>query len=312
MGCLICWVIPIVVTLWMQYSRERFNQVSPIPLPHLHPTYPKLTLVKRAQRSSQSNPINPTRPQNKPKDWASLFNAQCPSKAMKLDHYPELRKSKSPIIILDETHVDDRNWGCCLLGYFLDGRMPLALLSSTARAVWKEHGQIKVKQLGACFLFEFQDEATKRRVLESGPYFFSRRYLVLKDWRRMLVPSTEHPSTIPAWIKIHKLPLECWTEDGFSRIASAIGKPLYVDKATERQQRLDFARVCVEIDAADDHPTEIQISLNGESVVVALEYQWMPPVCQICKVFGHSCSPIVGKNSIDTPQVTKTKDSKEE
>lgn len=86
----------------------------------------------------------------------------------------------------------------------------------------------------------------------------------------MMVPTLEHPSTIPAWIKLHKLPLEFWTAKSFSRIASTIGKPLHVDKDIEKRNRLDYARVCVEIDARSRLPDDIQVIVNGESVLVAI------------------------------------------
>lgn len=107
----------------------------------------------------------------------------------------------------------------------------------------------------------------------------------------MMEPSTEHPSTIPTWVKIHKLPLECWTEEGFSRVASTIGKPLYVDIATAKQQRIDYARVCIEISAKADLPKNIHITDGCHSVKVGVEYQWLPPKCGVCKVFGHVCRP---------------------
>ncbi|KAG5516313.1 hypothetical protein RHGRI_037131 [Rhododendron griersonianum] len=50
---------------------------------------------------------------------------------------------------------------------------------------------------------------------------------------------------------------------------------------------MDYARICVEIDAGTDLPDDIQITINGEAVVVALQYQWLPPICTDCKVFGH-------------------------
>lgn len=31
--------------------------------------------------------------------------------------------------------------------------------------------------------------------------------------------------------------------------------------------------------------------MGQESVTVAVEYQWLPPKCNMCKVFGHTCKP---------------------
>jgi hypothetical protein len=125
-------------------------------------------------------------------------------------------------------------------------------------------------------------------VLEGGPWFFSQKFLVLQKWRRMMTPTKISPSSIPTWVKLHNLPPECWTDVGLSRVASAIGHPKYVDRATERRTRLAYARVCVEIDAADELTEEIQVLVEGESVSVRVEYQLMPPVCTGCKVFGHA------------------------
>jgi len=169
--------------------------------------------------------------------------------------------------------------------------MPYKLLSATARAVWKEYAPESIKQIGSCFFFEFKDETTKLKILEGGPYFFSKRYLVLTEWKRMLVPATAHPSSIPAWVKLHKLPLECWTASGFSRIASTIGRPIHVDQATATKKRLDYARVCIEISAGDELPDEVIVKINGDAVAVRVEYQWIPPKCTACKVFGHKCNP---------------------
>ncbi|KAI8560024.1 hypothetical protein RHMOL_Rhmol04G0222600 [Rhododendron molle] len=45
--------------------------------------------------------------------------------------------------------------------------------------------------------------------------------------------------------------------------------------------------VCVEIDAGTELPYDVRIIVNGELVVVAIQYQWVPPICCDCKVFGH-------------------------
>lgn len=144
-----------------------------------------------------------TKPQvadiSKPKTWASLLNAQTPSKSMKLEHYPEFQKGKDAHVQFDESRLDDGVGKHCLVGQFLDGKMPFPLLSATAHVVLKDFGRFTVKQLGACFLFEFDDEESKLKELVGGAYFFSRRYLVLKEWKRILVRSKIQPSIVPVW-----------------------------------------------------------------------------------------------------------------
>lgn len=247
--------------------------------------------VEDRPEDSSKDGLVPTQKQGKAPNWASLFKAQAPSKSLKLEHFPEMQNGTEAVVDLQDSDTDTTLWNHCLVGYFLDGKMSFNLLSATARAVWKESAPTSIKQIGSCFFFMFKDETTKLQVLEGGPYFFSRRYLVLTDWRRMLVPNAVNPPSIPAWVKLHKLPLECWTASGFSRIASTIGKPIHVDNATANKRRLDYARVCVEISANDDLPSEVVIRANGDSVVTRVEYQWLPAKCSECRVFGHKCKP---------------------
>lgn len=63
--------------------------------------------------------------------------------------------------------------------------------------------------------------------------------------------------------------------------------PIQVDKATAKKQRLDFSWINVEIPARDELLVEVCVRVNGESVLVELEYQWLPSKCTDCKVFGH-------------------------
>lgn len=76
-----------------------------------------------------------TSQQNNPKDWASLFRTQGPSKSMKLCHYPELQQGNNAVVELEESDLNDKTWNSCLVGYFLDGKMPFPLLCSTARKI---------------------------------------------------------------------------------------------------------------------------------------------------------------------------------
>lgn len=83
----------------------------------------------------------------------------------------------------------------------------------------------------------------------------------------------------------------------------AIGKTLHADVDTEKRTRLDYARICVEVDAEFELSDDIQVTVNGASVVVVIEYQWLPAFCPECKRFGSS-NGCCSKSSSPKPPVT--------
>lgn len=108
---------------------------------------------------------------------------------------------------------------------------------------------------------------------------------------------------IPLWVRLYGVPLEYWTAQGLSHLASAVGRPLYTDKMTASRRRIGYARVCVEVDAAKNLVKEFDLlGDNGQWLRVYAEYDWIPSVCNSCKVFGHSSSacPKMSKPSLST------------
>lgn len=165
----------------------------------------------------------------KPKNWASLLQSQSPSLDMKLEYFPDLQKGKEAVIEIDVELTEVGMWSRYLIGHFLDGKMAYPLLVSTARYQWKDLFVAVKPDVSGFYLFEFKDEQAKMQVLEGGPYFFSQKYLVLKDWHRMMKPLLEQPTKIPAWVKFHDLPFELWNQECLSRVASTVGRPIHVD-----------------------------------------------------------------------------------
>ncbi|KAI8550597.1 hypothetical protein RHMOL_Rhmol06G0119600 [Rhododendron molle] len=115
------------------------------------------------------------------------------------------------------------------------------------------------------------------QVLEGGPYFFSQKFLVLKDWHRMVKPAEDQPSKILVeWLV--QLGSHCmWTKPLQKLLGSRAFSTLNLQKT----------RVCIEISAEQDLPEEVIVIVEGESVVGPIEYQVLPPMCRHCKVFGH-------------------------
>ena len=101
---------------------------------------------------------------------------------------------------------------------------------------------------------------------------------------------------MPIWAHIHNLPLEYWTTDGLSYIASAIGKPIYVDCMTAACRRISYARICIEVSAEDELLKTLEIGSDDttygepEKVSLKVEYPWTPVRCAHCKKFGHDCA----------------------
>ena len=80
---------------------------------------------------------------------------------------------------------------------------------------------------------------------------------------------------IPIWAQFYNVPLEYWTAQGLSYIASSIGRPLYSDSLTESLKRISYARVCIEVDSKLLLSFDLQFA-NGEFCEVMISYPWKP------------------------------------
>ncbi|XP_077215844.1 uncharacterized protein LOC143850484 [Tasmannia lanceolata] len=108
-------------------------------------------------------------------------------------------------------------------------------------------------------------------------------------------------TSVPIWIKFPGLTLQFWSANGLSKIASAIGVPLYMDSQTSEETRLNFARLCVEVEAGASYPEFIPIhtpyGIHNQQVL----YELRPIACQNCKIFRHTTAacPIGEKKKDD-------------
>ncbi|KAE8732369.1 Cysteine desulfurase 1 [Hibiscus syriacus] len=79
-----------------------------------------------------------------------------------------------------------------------------------------------------------------------------------------------------------------FSRSGLSYIASAVGVPLYIDTVTASRERLEYAKVCVEVEARAVIPNVVNVVLQDDSLVkVRVHAPWMPKFCSQCKIFGH-------------------------
>ncbi|XP_061955562.1 uncharacterized protein LOC133677489 [Populus nigra] len=186
-------------------------------------------------------------------------------------------------------------WTRCMVGFCPGFKMNYHIVNMIATRAWKNHGLENVMTTaGGFMIFRFNIEAAMHDVLEKGPWMFGGKAIILQQWHPHFVFDKNKISKLPVWIRLHGLPFPLWSKAGLSLIASMAGRPLSCDEQTYNCTRLDYARVCIEIDAALPliHQFEIETPLFVEPIMIQVEYEWKPPRCGKCCLFGHVCPSV--------------------
>ncbi|KAK9006981.1 hypothetical protein V6N11_019311 [Hibiscus sabdariffa] len=109
-----------------------------------------------------------------------------------------------------------------------------------------------------------------------------------KEVYSWFAPEVLNLKTAPIWIHLWHVPLEFYSQQRLSYLASVLGKPLYTDKATTLRQHLEFAKICVEVYANFSLLSYVLVDLGDDDViVVGVELVWAPPKCSHCSIFGN-------------------------
>ena len=139
--------------------------------------------------------------------------------------------------------------------------------------------------------------------MELGSTYIASRLFIVKPWKPFIEQELSTLKTVPIWVNLINIPYQFWTEKGLSLVASYLGTPLMLDAPTLEKKRLDFARVCVEIDIDCEFPTDFDIHMDRNmKVVIGVEYAWKPARCSHCGAFGHTLEKCEKK-----PRVFSTK-----
>ncbi|XVF81982.1 hypothetical protein PTKIN_Ptkin16aG0006300 [Pterospermum kingtungense] len=214
------------------------------------------------------------------------------SSDQKLQYYPP-QKLNGKVIVAPPREVFEKGmnqWKESLVVQFIAGVPNFSLFKKLAKQLWGSDGEFEILPIdNDLFIVKFSNPAARDRVLESGPWHIRNRPLIVRKWEPGIKPLEFDLSTMPVWFHLRNVPLELFTQKGLSCIASVLGTPLFMDRITANQERLEYAKVCVEIDVLKEIPSHIDVKMrNGSRVSVTVEVPWMPPKCIRCSIFGHN------------------------
>jgi len=89
-----------------------------------------------------------------------------------------------------------------------------------------------------------------------------------------------------------------------------VGRPLFCDELTLGCKRLDFARLCMEVDASLSFGHKFELEFLNSIREVHVNYEWKLKRYEKCQVFGHSCQLLIGKQvNSDTSLSHQVKDN---
>ena len=109
------------------------------------------------------------------------------------------------------------------------------------------------------YIIKFKNLSDMNEILYSGPYTINNRPIILKQWCSDFDFGKGFLAEIPLWVNFPKLPLNCWGVGSLSRIASAIGVPLFADECTTKQTRISYARMLIEVNVTKPIPQQITV-----------------------------------------------------
>ena len=244
--------------------------------------------MRKPNQEGKEKPTEKVDVERKPSDWRSLFSAHSDQS---LSYFPPQQSNGRTVIspTKDVFEEGENLWQNAVVAQFI-GRIPnFSLFQKLVKMLWGADGEVFIRPAGLnLFIIQLPNTATRDKVLEEGPWHIQNQPLIVRKWVPGLAELQFKMVKLPLWIHLHKVPLELFTQKGLSYIASGIGSPMYMDKITASQQRLSFAKICVEVEPARPISRSIEVVMkDGSSVSIIVEVPWYPLRCPFCAIFGH-------------------------
>lgn len=225
-----------------------------------------------------------------PSTWSGLFKKKT---EQQLSFHAQVKGAGNSIVTIPQEAVEEgiKRWENCLVGWFIGETPEFRMVVSAINKMWGKKSRVNVAKKGKLFIMQFTDLKLMQWVMENGPWFIGKNLFVVQRWHHSLSGGSINLKTIPLWFIFRNIPMHLYNNTCLSYIASAIGKPLYMDRGTQSQSHLDFARICIEVDFDDAIPTVLKVNAgDGHLVEIPVVVPWMPHKCCLCRVFGHDCT----------------------
>nr|GEY56835.1 hypothetical protein [Tanacetum cinerariifolium] len=165
------------------------------------------------------------------KSGNGMFNVGCDAGTK-----PDIsHKAENFDMVLPKSAIDKvkNRFENSLVGYFVGKSLAFPIVQNYVNNTWGKFGLQKLtRNDDGVFLFKFATSNGLEQVLKRGPWMIRNSPLIRNKWTPNVSLIKNEVTKVPAWIKLHKIPLVAYSEDGLSLIATQIGKPIMLDAFT--------------------------------------------------------------------------------
>ncbi|GJX00723.1 cytokinin dehydrogenase 3-like protein [Tanacetum coccineum] len=204
------------------------------------------------------------------------------------------------VVLVDSIRAISERFANTAYGFFLGKKVAYPVVANYVRNTWGKYGLVRSMFSSSTGLLSFQFSSIDGfdAMLKNGPGFIRNNPRILKKWHPNENLLKEDVSTVLVWVKLHGVPVMAFSEDDLSVIATKLGTPLILDSYTfdmcmQSWGRSSYARVMIELRADVELKDNIVVAMpkitreGHYTGNVHVEYEWKPPRCSSCKVFGH-------------------------
>ncbi|XP_074298137.1 uncharacterized protein LOC141628954 [Silene latifolia] len=147
----------------------------------------------------------------------------------------------------EDTKSEVDFWNTAVYGYVLGANPPREMVEDYVYKLWDQYDVDRVSFMeNGVFLVRLKTLVHRDNLLNSGPYLFENKPIILRPWSKDVDLIKEKADKVPVWVKLYGIPLKFWG-DCLPRIAGLVGKFVRKDIATQEKTRLSFARIMVEL-----------------------------------------------------------------
>lgn len=138
------------------------------------------------------------------------------------------------------------------------------------------------------FMLQFQSLNDMQRVWSMGSIKLHNSMMRLIKWTPSFSPLAYKNTFAQVWVRFWDLGFAFWDNQTLFEIAKGVGTPLKLDPRTQQRTVGLYARVLVDVDFSQPLLSKLRVTrANGEIVIISVDYETEPIVCNKCGIVGH-------------------------